>query len=47
MTFDQFVVAVGMLAEKKYPGTPSSMEVMKKRLTSGAGPTTHGATVGP
>ena len=45
MTFEQFEVAVGLLAEKKYSGAANGLERIKVKLLSGSGPTTHGATV--
>ena len=45
MNMEQFMVAIGMLAEKKYPGDPKSFQKIEIKLTSGAGPTTHGTTV--
>ena len=45
MTFEQFEVAVGLLAEKKYAGAANGLERIKVKLLSGSGPTTHGATV--
>lgn len=45
MTLGQFEAAVDMLAEKKYPGDPDGVRKIRTKLTSGAGPTTHGATV--
>ena len=35
------MVALGMLAEKKYPGDPESFQKIRIKLTSGA----HGTTV--
>lgn len=34
-----------MLAEKKYPGVANGLERIRVKLTSGSGPSTHGATV--
>ena len=45
MTFEQFEVAVGLLAGKKYSGAANGLERIKVKLLSGSGPTTHGATV--
>lgn len=45
MTFEQFEVAVGLLAEKKYSVAANGLERIKVKLLSGSGPTTHGATV--
>lgn len=46
ITFEQFQVALKLLAEKKYPGDSSGMDKIKAKLTSGSsGPVTSGATV--
>ena len=45
ITYEQFEVAVGLLAEKKYPGVANGLERIRVKLTSGSGPSTHGATV--
>ena len=45
MTYEQFEVAVDMLADVKYPGDRGGGERIRTRLTLGAGPSTHGATV--
>jgi len=46
ITYEQFEVAVGLLAEKKYPGVANGLERIRVKLTSGSGPSTHGATDG-
>ena len=45
MTLEQFEVALGFLAEKKYPGQPDGVEKLKARIATGSGPLTHGVTV--
>lgn len=45
MKLEQFEVALGLLAEKKYPGQPDGVEKIKARIATGSGPLTHGVTV--
>ncbi len=45
ITFSQFEDAVRHLAEKKYPGDPSGVQKLTRKLTSGDGPSAHGTTV--
>lgn len=46
MNFEQFEVAISLLAEKRYPGAADGVEKIRAKLIlSGTGPTTHGTTV--
>lgn len=45
ITLEQFEVALGLLAEKKYPGEQDGVSKLKARIAAAQGPLTHGATV--
>ncbi len=45
ISYDQFMDAFRMVAEKKYPGDPNCVKVLERKVLQGSGPSMAGTTV--